>query len=496
MKQHHLFSAAALLGMLAIGLLSCGSAGTQDTVTTAPTGNETTPVGTDAVTADAYILPEKDMEGWALSVLNYNEAGLSWANIDIVMEESDGDILNDALYNRNIALTDKYNCQILVDESGDVDADIRKLVMAGDTQYNVYISSEARTFNAYLPYIQDWNNIPHLSLDKPWWNPNATSVYKMGGKQLALAGNQSLSAVSRAVCMVFNKNIWTQYGNPDINLYDLVAENTWTVDKFIEVNRTVSQDLNGDGTMDENDLYGLNMGRGFKGYIASFLAGSGMNFTGMDESGMPVFTLHENETAIQLIASLIDALSYEGFYYNEDTSVHGFAPADFFKNGHALFTQGVPHDIYKLRDMEDDVGILPMPKLDASQESYYAAAWGGATWCLPTTFDLEEADNMGILLEAMAYTTYRDVLPVYKEVALKTKTARDNESEEMLDIIFDSIYFDFGTNILYDSILANGLLTDWWKKKSSDVLISSIEKHLPKIEKYIVDMKEAVDEIE
>lgn len=474
MKRTLLFS-AVILSLLTAGLYSCGDSG--DTVVTDTQDTPDTQVTSEAVTEAPYVLPEADMDGWALSILNYSEAGLSWANIDIVIEESDGDILNDALYNRNLVLTEKYNCQILVDENSNVENEIGKLVMSGDTTYNIFVQSEARSINAFIPYIQDWNNIPHLSLDEAWWNPNATSVYNMRGKQLALAGNQSLSAVSRSVCMVFNKNIWTQYGDPDINLYDLVTDNEWTVDKFIEVNRMVSQDLNGDGRMDGADLYGLNMGRGFKGYIATFLAGSGMNFTGTDDAGMPIFTLHENETAINLIVTLMDALSYDGFYYNEDKTIHGFAPSDFFKNGHALFTQGVPHDIYKLRDMEDDIGILPMPKLTTSQENYYSAAYGGTTWCLSGTFDLEQVDNMGILMEALAYTTYRDIIPVYKEVALKTKTARDTESEAMLDIIFNSVYFDFGTNILFESVLSNGFITDLWNKKSSDILISSMEKN-------------------
>ena len=39
-----------------------------------------------------------------------------------------------------------------------------------------------------------------------------------------------------------------------------------------------------------------------------------------------------------------------------------------------------------------------------------------------------------------------DIQPEYKEVLLKTKLARDNESEEMIDIIINSISFDFGIN--------------------------------------------------
>ena len=100
------------------------------------------------------------------------------------------------------------------------------------------------------------------------------------------------------------------------------------------------------------------------------------------------------------------------------------------------------------------------------------------------------ADNLGIVLEAMSYYGYKDVIPVYKEVALKTKTARDNESADMLDIVFSTIYFDFGTNIMYDAVFAQTFLTDIFNSKSSESIVSSIESARPTIDKYISDIFE------
>ena len=75
----------------------------------------------------------------------------------------------------------------------------------------------------------------------------------------------TLTAVSRAVSIVFNKRIWNEYGDPSQRLYDLVYDNEWTIDKFIELSRSVCSDLNGDTVWNEDDLYGMFMGRGFKG---------------------------------------------------------------------------------------------------------------------------------------------------------------------------------------------------------------------------------------
>ncbi len=480
-----------LAAMLTGTLASCGGA-TAETET-ASTADTTAETETETELTDN--LPETDMGGYTLSIYNYNENWLTWTNTRIVVPELTGDVLNDALYNRQANIEERFNCKILTDEA-DVTIDLLKAnTTAGDATYSVYAVDEGNALGA-LPYIAKWDDIPYLQLDQPWWNPDATKVYNILNKQIALAGNISLSAVSRAVCMVFNKNIYNEYFAGEESLYDIVTANEWTVDKYLEITDTVHADLNGDGAYDVNDLYGLNMGRGFKGYIASFLCGSGMNFTTADADGNQSFTLHQNEKGIGLMQKLVDKLGTQGYYYNEDKSVHGFQPTDFFSSGHALFTQGVPNDIYKLRDMEDDIGIVPMPKYDASQEKYTAAAWGGATHMLARTFDMADAENLGIILEAMSFSGFYDVIPQYKEIALKTKTARDSESADMLDIIFSSIYFDFGTNILYDGVLAESFLADIWNKKSSDVIVSSMEKHLNKIEKYIADLNEMIAEIE
>lgn len=58
----------------------------------------------------------------------------------------------------------------------------------------------------------------------------------------------------------------------------------------------------------------------------------------------------------------------------------------------------------------------------------------------------------------------------------------------MLDIVFGTIYFDFGTNIMYDAVIARTFLNDIFNSKSADTIVSSMEKARPEIEKYIADI--------
>ena len=50
----------------------------------------------------------------------------------------------------------------------------------------------------------------------------------------------------------------------------------------------------------------------------------------------------------------------------------------------------------------------------------------------------------GMIIEELSFLSYRDILPVYYDVVLNVKLVRDEESVEMLEILFDSKVFDFG----------------------------------------------------
>ena len=53
-------------------------------------------------------------------------------------------------------------------------------------------------------------------------------------------------------------------------------------------------------------------------------------------------------------------------------------------------------------------------------------------------------EGTGILLDALSKASREDVVPVYRETVLESKYARDEDTLEMLDIIFDNRVFDFG----------------------------------------------------
>ncbi|MBQ7983848.1 MAG: hypothetical protein IJ302_09765, partial [Clostridia bacterium] len=109
-----------------------------------------------------------------------------------------------------------------------------------------------------------------------------------------------------------------------------------------------------------------------------------------------------------------------------------------------LFRPGSIFDIQTYRSMDSDFGILPYPKYDEAQDEFshiIASAYCPAL-CIPATNS--DPDRTGFLLEALAYESRDTVTKAYYDVSLYTKMTRDNESGEMLDIIFSTKRYDLG----------------------------------------------------
>ena len=57
------------------------------------------------------------------------------------------------------------------------------------------------------------------------------------------------------MAILFNKELHAQYNLE--NLYQMVYDGRWTLDQFAQLCKTVTEDMNQDSVMDQNDRYGL-----------------------------------------------------------------------------------------------------------------------------------------------------------------------------------------------------------------------------------------------
>ncbi len=483
---------AVLLSLLVLGTVSCGDAGKGTAVTetaSASAETEQTPV------TEVPLLPDSieavDMNGFQLGIKHHNQTTLSWAKNHLEVEEQDGDLFNDAIYERNRTIEEMFNCELVIEPVDWIYApDVGKEVMAGDSTYDVWYVYDILILDC-IEYLMPWENLVHVDLSQPWWNPSATDVFELGGNHYAAAGNYSVSVLSRASGFTFNKEIYNSIGN-DKTLYDFVRDNEWTVDKMAEVCIDAYRDINGDGMLDDNDSYGVN--GSYKELYNRLILGTGVRYVKMDNDGFPVFSLPGDESAINRILHIIDLFADRRAYASQSGSIPETEGLGSLKGGTVLMVVDNLNGLEHNRDLDMELGFVPCPKYDASQDRYYAPSFGAEVAVLLKTLPEERWENVGILMEAMNYYSDAFVIPMYKEVLIKTKYARDEESGEMLDIVIDSISFEFGLNA-WQNTVANPFVQGAIMKNNANVM-STLETMTKSVNTQIKKLSEKIKEFE
>jgi hypothetical protein len=195
-------------------------------------------------------------------------------------------------------------------------------------------------------------------------------------------------------------------------------------------------DANGNGSLDAGDVFGCTFTNPSV-YFDGLAGGANLTFIGVKEDGTYCWAL-ENERTMLFVDKCKRLLHADNNCGLSVGDIYGL-----LRNDHVLFTVGMLDGTEQLRDMENDYGIIPMPKLDTSQAQYTTYSHNGfSVFALPVT--CSKADSVGIFLEAMCAESYRSVIPAYYEIALKVKYARDAEAMEMLDLCTGGLVYDFG----------------------------------------------------
>ena len=400
-------------------------------------------------------LPDYDWGGYTFRVLTGKKWVGSWAMLntrDITAEQETGDAINDAVYKRNAILEGKYNFKIKQVVASDVDAmeTVNKAVSSGDHSFDAASQATSSVVRRIQSgYYVDLFGVRYLDFEKPWWDQGAVRDLSIGHRLYLTSGDFVLANKDLCPAILFNKQLLAdlQLENP----YELVRGGKWTMGKLSEMSRAAAADLNGNGRMDiDADRFG---------YIHDnlppntyFLHGMGVRYTTKDADDMPVliFGSERGFTAIQICAdfALSDFTRYfETLFIGEDDR-SGTELA--FAENRGLFMGTVVTTAETLRMMDTDFGILPMPWLDESQREWGHSANNkyGESLVVPNFHDGEALERTGFMLEAIAAESRYTVIPAYYDVQLKGKFARDDESSDMLDIIFSSMVWD--TGIVYD----------------------------------------------
>jgi hypothetical protein len=282
-----------------------------------------------------------------------------------------------------------------------------------------------------------------------------------------------------AVCF-FNKQVAEDYDVP--NLYSLVDEGTWTFDRLYDIASGISHDVDGDGNMTENDMYGCiqNLIVG----IYSFQTAADYHTVLKGDDGV---TLNIMTDKMQSILEYVNKLCYENYtsYVDEFDYAKDSKGVEIFFDNRALFLMATLEHGEYFRQFDADFGIIPYPKYDEKQSDYYSLISTILTPGVSIPVTNNEPEKAGLILEALAYYSVDTLTHAYYDTALNNRYIRDEDSGEMLDIIFASRVYDFG--FIFDVGGMGTLIQNLFNSRKNN-FISQYEKYEKKALVAIADL--------
>lgn len=105
--------------------------------------------------------------------------------------------------------------------------------------------------------LADMRSIDGLDLTSDWWSQSFNETFTVNNKLYMSTGPISFSYFYSPRIIAYNLQLAENYNIP--NLYDVVNDGKWTLDYMYDLIRDFSADLNGDGKMTEDDLWGASV---------------------------------------------------------------------------------------------------------------------------------------------------------------------------------------------------------------------------------------------
>ncbi len=376
-------------------------------------------------------------DGTTINVYHFGIA--ETVNYDCVGEMG-GDVVLDAVYNRNVAVEDRLDVKlnwIAGDATWDgFPAQVATYLAAGTSDYDVIMEESSRLWQQSLQgYFLNLKEAQYLDLEQPWWYGKMMEESSIdNSRRYFLNGDICLTVMLYASAMYFNKPLFVDNFGDTSALYTAVTDGKWTYDMFADYCQRVYTDTNGDGLVDDGDIMGFRYEQwGIPNYMSM---SNGLNYITRDENGYPVLDIM-SENSIKWSETLYKLL------YTGNISAEG-SKKDTFIGGTSLFYPGQFFTAHELRDVDFEYGMLPYPKLDESLDYMSGAGTAnGDGVAVPASTDQSKLNAIYATLEALCAEAYRKVTPSWYDTALKVKYSSGQEDSKMVDIIYDHINCPF-----------------------------------------------------
>ncbi len=426
-----------------------------------------------------------------------NVAQPTYYSEEIIPLESSDDALKKGVGDRNDLIEQNYGVKVDAYAVDNVAETLRTDAAAGTAAYDAAMpfmgtaAALAQDGNFYNLY--DFADYIHL--DAPWWDQNANENLSIAGKLYFTTGDISIMQKIVSSGILFNKEMYRDicqetYGD----MYQLVRDGKWTLDTMYEMGKMATMEKDGIGGMSFNDQWGM-VGTNA---ATSFYIASGNKLITKDNHDIPQIELGTNESSVLYAEKVLKIFQDNAWFINTQKIEKVWPEKDVwegamgaFGNKRSLFYPAAFSSLKKLRnyDVDSIYGIIPNPKASVEQEKHYTSANIALAYGICIPVNVPNPEFSAYMIELLACGGKNFVSPAYYDVALKTRGAKDDDSEAMLDIIFNNVVYDLG--ILYDFGQIN--LFTRLMQAGSDAVASELQSIEPAVQAAIDKYVEAYE---
>ena len=477
--------------MLVLAVSSCGAA--EDDLSSGDAATDITTTATELTTTEATTDNNLDVNGyWKDDLpedlnLNGEKVTILYDNSryaqEFIAEEINGDLINDAIYNRNVTVTSRLNTELAFvgsngrSKTAEFISAVNSDVQSGAAEYDIIGTySQIPGSLAMSGSLIDLMTLDHLNFEQPWWPATLVEQASIQNHLYLCTGDISTNLLWMMQVVFFNKNLIETYHLEDP--YTLIDDMKWTVDKMIEMTQGIYQDLNGNGVADEADHYGMTL---YTQALDANFASAGLVCIDKDENGyFRVSPTLSGENTVNLLTKFCEWVHDSGdVVWSKETSVR-----KVMQEGRSLFIEDrafVAKDNLVNQDLFS-YGIMPAPVYDENQDHYITnVGYPHNIYCISSGISLERANRAAAVLECMASESYRQVTPALFETSMKVKYAEDEQTSAIYDMIKENIDFDpariyvkdFGgdlASLFKNAVIAN--TTAWASRVNSVVRVA------------------------
>lgn len=457
---------ALALIFAAFALVSCGNAnsGTSDTT------EAQAQTSAEATTAAETVAPELRDELPESKNFNDSFTILSRKSTTYELESQDetGDIVVDAVTSRNRAVEERFGVTIEVmgiagewDNRAAFISTVKNSIASGKSEYDMISTHSAYIVNLGLDGLSyNMAELNQIDFSKKWWSKFYAENVNINGKIFSALGDIDYTLYQYMMALFVNKKMASDYTIGDI--YTPVLDGSWTYEKLLENVKKVSKDENGNGVADQGDIFGIALAAHTCRMVATAwdTKMTVKNNEGVQELNLP------NEKYLDAYNTL-----YNFIYGNKDNVF-------FLDNINTIINEFVlEHALYMservgasayMKDMTSEYAIIPFPKYNSEQENYISSS-RDYTSAIAVPANIDNAEMVGTVIEAMCMYGYEKITPQYYDVTLKFKYLSDPTAVEILDIIRDNIVHDFGMTFTNSLDLMYSVMGDNIKNNVSDV---------------------------